>query len=629
MKTEMDESLMKIRKSILDYNNNPVVKKLKQEYSRPSFFEMLSKDRSETVHSAFIRWMLQGDDFAVSSQYSPIMLFLDLLIRRDDNQHGSEAKLIDVQFSNNILTRSVSLTNLHVITEYPVKKLAESKLHQITDKDEKEIFEEIVNKVQDRIDIYLECDIEDNENFNKLQIIIENKVESVEGTPKKTYKGVDNYSKLSQTQRYYFAANISKNSEENSNENKQVLQLFVYLTPLSTMELDNFTELDDALKCTEVNNYIQINYQDILDYIIIPLLNSDNLSDRVRVLLNEYKKALTIPSVIEEDEKGEKDIQKLLVMASQENERKAISDYLRNNADLIKQSICMANRNIILADSEKSFCQEKMEAVISKKEDEVKRKYEKKDYTKKRIRIGRKNKTFEEVCRDLNASDVLLLLDFYKQNYRLMIAALKILVDSKPQNDDNISSDEFAIWQEIYTQLSSGSQDLSKYNLYIEGKQIGINLSKRNVVRQLVQHIKLDDDTTKIMNDEIVKKMFLLGKKKPSDFTRYDGLKNKATNQDAQDKDVSPKYELVPLNKDNLNDNYVYFVSNQWGVLPLPDFKKRKKGKYPSGWGGNFGKFLDFFEKNQNYYNVKIERVGDKTNSSDNTSPDNTVTEER
>lgn len=607
------------RKDIMDYNKDSDVQKLKYAYSRPSFFEMLSKDRSETVHSAFIRWLLQGDDIAVSPHYSPIMMFLDLLIRRDDNQYQykkEKKRLIDENFSNAILTRSVSLTNLHATTEYPVKKLAEDKLNRINNSKERNDFNNNINGVKDRIDVLIECDLKGIPGFDSLQIIIENKVESVEGGPKNckmSEKGGSNdcqkddkYKNMTQTERYYYAAKLDKGSKK--------MQIFVYLTPLSTLELDDYENLDDALKCTEKDHYIQINYQDILDYIMIPLLNSDNISDRVRVLLEEYKSTLTIPSIVESDD--EKSIQKLLVMASQDNERKILSDYLTKYKQLIKASICVANRSVILQGDEKSYCQWLMEEFLNSQNNSDFNKNKKgwPDFTGKKI----KSKSFEDFCKEIKASDILLLLEFYKQNYRLMIAAIKILVDTTSENDDSISSDDFSEWQDIYTQLSSGTQDTSKYRLEINGDTIGEKYNKRELVRQLVQNIELTGNLIQSMNQDIVGKMFL--HEKPKDITRYDGLRKKDDNENS-------RYVLEKLTQKNSNQFSLY-VSNQWGILPLPDSKKNDTVNYPSGWGGNFGKFLDFFEKNQNY-NVKIERVGDETNSSDNTSPDNTVTEER
>lgn len=88
------------------------------------------------------------------------------------------------------------------------------------------------------------------------------------------------------------------------------------------------------------------------------------------------------------------------------------------------------------------------------------------------------------------------------------------------------------------------------------------------------------------MNDNIVSRMFLINEK-PSDYCRYDGLKIE-----------DGKYVCSTLNE-SIKDDFYYYVSNQWGVLPLSNKEKQDKKNHPSGKGGNFGKLLDYFINNK------------------------------
>lgn len=668
-----------IKQQILEYNNDLSIRSLRENYNRASFFELLSKGRSETVHSAFIKWLLQGEGYSGAEEYSPLMTFLDILIRRDEQQQA----LLPSAFSNAVLSRKINIKSISTTCEKMVKDLAKDKIRELEDDEEKKNIQLIAENSQDRIDIFVDCDIENAEEYNNLQIIIENKVGSKEGGKKEKETGYEEYDQADQTKRYYLAAHNDKKGE---------VQIFVYLTPLSSVLLDDFQNLDDTLKCDCKESYIQINYQDILDYIITPLLQSDSLSQRTKVLYEEYRSTLTIPSISDID-LNEKDIQQLLVMASSSEEKEKLCSYLKDYSELIQKSIFLSNRNIVLEDSDKTECQQMMEILLNadfsgyregkkyaifakdviclpkeisfeefkkispiqvtddanlyadslnKKiremmtgtkaeewtQDKLNEKFgngvvlpkaahaknriieldgsDRKKYKFQTAEVrssgkGEETKTnvcvtpiksFEVCCKELGFSDYLLLLDFYKKNYRLILAAIKILVDTSGEGGNIISSDEFAKWTEIYTQLT-GSTDRTKYKLSIDGKPITLHgVSKRQLVRLLVDKINLNDEMMKDMNDNIVSRMFLI-KEKPSDYCRYDGLKIE-----------DGKAKRSTLSESN-KDDFDYYVSNQWGVLLLSNKEKQDKKNHPSGKGGNFGKLLDYFINNEDL-GVKI-----------------------
>ena len=164
---------------IFKFNSDKDIIALREQYNRPSFFEIISKQRSETTYSAFLKWLFQIKNEVVS----PIMGLLDILV-----QHSFDEKALNPDLRTAILSRKLKISNIQVETEKSVGQLAQAaKDSSANDADKKKLLENIAKYCQDRIDIFIECDIEikdDNkEEDKKLQIIIENKIDSTEGGP--------------------------------------------------------------------------------------------------------------------------------------------------------------------------------------------------------------------------------------------------------------------------------------------------------------------------------------------------------------------------------------------------------------------------------------------------------------
>ena len=98
-----------------------------------------------------------------------------------------------------------------------------------------------------------------------------------------------------QTTRYYIGTHRT--------DTKDICQIYTYLTPLVSHRLSNFEKLKEE-QCQynkekkrknkirilrEDDHFVQINYQDILDGIVIPLLSSPSLTTRNRFFLEEFK----------------------------------------------------------------------------------------------------------------------------------------------------------------------------------------------------------------------------------------------------------------------------------------------------------------------------------------------------
>ena len=293
-----------------EYLNQIIRLMMREKYNDPSFFEIISKERSETTFSSFLKWLFSINVSLDSA--SPVMMLLDILVRRSNMQQENTV-LIPENLKTWIVSRKIKIQSLHVETEQPVSSLARDVFDALckNNKDEyKKGYEtgwidypdfvnalQIASNSQDRIDLFIDCNIVDISGDNKkLQIIVENKIDSKEGGAKK-YKDSTrlpkDYLDASQTKRYYLGTH---RTDKNAGD---VYQLYVYLTPLPSAKLDNFNHLKDkqSAELRDNEHFIQINYQDILDGIIVPLLHSPSLSSRSRFFLEEFKNELTYPNV--------------------------------------------------------------------------------------------------------------------------------------------------------------------------------------------------------------------------------------------------------------------------------------------------------------------------------------------
>ena len=297
---------------IIRFNGDKELLTLREKYNEPSFFEIISKERSETTFSSFLKWLFSSS--APMDSSSALMLLLDILVRRSVEQQENTV-LIPEQLKSGIVTRQLKIQSLKVETEQLVSTLARAVfdalcVNNIDDyrrgKDKGwadfPAFSEslqIASNCQDRIDLFIDCGIIDIDGRSKeLQIFIENKVDSKEGgakkyTEKQAARLPRKYIDAPQTGRYYMGTHREDNNAG------EVYQLYVYLTPMPSDLLDNFRLINktDVEGLRDDEHFIQINYQDILDGVISPLLHSSSLSTRSRFFLEEFKNELTYPSV--------------------------------------------------------------------------------------------------------------------------------------------------------------------------------------------------------------------------------------------------------------------------------------------------------------------------------------------
>lgn len=270
----MERTYQTYLNKIIEFNSDKALIALRERYNEPSFFEIISKQRSETTFSAFLKWLLQGNS-TMFGHNVPIMMLLDTLVRKSGEQKGA-AKLIDDDLKKNIVTRKMKMMSLKVDTEKAISELAKMAMYSGYFKTSD--MRKIVLGCQDRVDIYIEGDAVVNDEKKKVQIIIENKIDSKEGGAKVNKKfDLNEYANASQTKRYYIGSHW---------KNDGAYQIYVYLTPNL---LSSSNDIDE--------HFIRLSYQDILDDIITPLLNSSSLSNRSRFFLEEFSNELTFPSI--------------------------------------------------------------------------------------------------------------------------------------------------------------------------------------------------------------------------------------------------------------------------------------------------------------------------------------------
>lgn len=289
-----------LQKLILEFNKNPENQKLIDYYTSKSFFEILSKPRSETVHSSFLAWILEGKDFSTGDLDSPVMGLLDILSEKSLEAEIPNAGAGEYKFPKDLLQRVLSRSA--TITVDSVK--LEECLPGINEKDK--------NKKENRFDITLRCTVnnyEETDANNKLLIVIENKIGSKESSKKN-----DN-NKIWQTQRYF---NSIINTDEGKEQYQEHYKIFVFLTPPNA----------EGPKC---QNFVHITYQDIMDRILDPLANSSKLGDKAKVLIQDYIKTLSVPAFTEDDtEKKTKKYSVLAVGAEEQNKLTAFEERARS-----------------------------------------------------------------------------------------------------------------------------------------------------------------------------------------------------------------------------------------------------------------------------------------------------------
>lgn len=592
-----------IKQLLLDFYSNQENVKLVDYYTSQTFFDAIKKSRSETVHSAFLAWLLEGKDFPNQGNNSTLMHFLQILLRRYEgitNEMDPQEKAeFDTSLSDALYSGTLNLSNIKVETEKPVSDF-------LSGADQK-----------DKLDIYISCNTNiptaaDPKFFKTLRIFIENKVGSIENGPKgnkakyditinvsssgadgssktksmevdaekystipKTY---DNYNLLYQTDRYYCACK----SDDSNN-----IDLFVFLTAISQKELDTFSHLQHGEDLCWCEKYINICYQDILDYVIEPLLDTPNMSDKTIAWLNEYVKCLSIPGAAVDEEGKVRVDDKQIIMAVSDSEKKRVEHFIKENANnkkLLNALIPLyATKDYYsIGDDELYSFEDALKCIFDDTEEEItiKKSSNKFQLTKKEskfntdvqlksgyflnvncetdVAIEHINNVLEQKGMSKRLSKIQVdedakqfLEPFWDRNYSLILSALHILSESN------------GLYADLYEQFSS--RDNTKFSINGAG-----SYSKMAVVIEYVKYILKNskhqsDDITK--NPDI-QKYFINIAEGPS---KLDLLitEDKWVEQRNKDEKIKISTGKKMLASDRFKpielDGKTYYISTQWG----------------------------------------------------------------
>ena len=288
-----------IKDLIIQFNLDESIDNLKRYYATSTTWNAIKQSRRETSHTQFLAWFFRNKEFNADPYAGPIKRLIVLLLKWANKQDRAH---FDDELANSIYAQNLSILSYDVTSEKEIN---------------------VPTYGQGNIDIFITCEAKVNDSQRNINIVIENKIGSPETTKKETDKNGKELT-LYQTEAYY--QYITK-------EYKDDINLFVFLKP-TDCDLENITEAE--CKCKE---YIQINYQVLLDNIIQPIYDQEGISAGNRSLLKEYIKILGKPAETENSDKNTSNTYKTIKIAMTEKEREMLKTFFKNNEDLIRATI--------------------------------------------------------------------------------------------------------------------------------------------------------------------------------------------------------------------------------------------------------------------------------------------------
>lgn len=318
-----------ITTQLLDFNSNPLNDAIRNYYDKPNMWKILGVERKELNHSQFLAWMLNSE---FGGEKIFLKQFVNLLLRNgcksiDDNEDLKALRTAVIQNSLKIVSCSIK-------TECPINSLSRI-------------------RVSDRLDIYVNAEIEGcGDKHSHLELIIENKINSKEGRAKDVLKGVTDpteeeilYKEQSQTERYYYACSKQDGLRLPSEDLVSTIQAFVYLSVYGKGK--NYKAKEDK--------FINISYQDLVDYVIEPLKGREDLDTFTQQSINDYLKNLCNPL-------------NTTKMAITETEKELLKDFYDRNESLILAALeVMINDEDATEEQKETYRQIKENAQNSRK----------------------------------------------------------------------------------------------------------------------------------------------------------------------------------------------------------------------------------------------------------------------
>lgn len=319
----VDISNINFKKEFLELTQSHEFSLLRNFYEKKSYLEILGVARQETVHSNFLAWVLNPFETHRVGDYNIKNLLKTAVISVEKT--GQEKPLwLSPEFENAIVCDNYTLTDIQVVTE----KVIDSKK---------------------RIDIFISCKMSINhlEPFDLL-VIIENKVKSSEHDMQTCF-----YREWAEKQ--VTAANSKV--------------VCLYLTPILMLELIDLYQSHNASEHKKKpcdKNYIHINYQMIMDYVLQPLAQR-SIDQEARERIYDYMRGLSLNSLIQNNDNKNKDES---IMAISAEEKELVNAFCEKYHDILTAISLVQSEDETLDPSERE-----MHRNIAKKQSE-------KDYTK-------------------------------------------------------------------------------------------------------------------------------------------------------------------------------------------------------------------------------------------------------
>lgn len=275
-----DLTIQQIRNEILKFKNDPISQKLANYYTSKSLAEIYGNSRKEISHSNFIGWLLDSNESHGLGGFT-LEKFLEILVIASHSKHYEKHK----QLFDSVISGDIVFSDTKVVLEKALPGVG-------------------------RLDIYIETFVKTSNSKFPLRIVIENKVQTKEHSD--------------QTSSYaeYFE----------SIGDTEVNTLYVYLTVISGVELSELQEREEV-ECSS-KEFIQINYQYLVDYLIEPVLSRE-LPEKIKFLIKDYLQSLSQPAL--SDDSGS--LKQELVMAIGNEERELLSKFWEQNQKLILSAI--------------------------------------------------------------------------------------------------------------------------------------------------------------------------------------------------------------------------------------------------------------------------------------------------
>ena len=256
---------------IQSINGDALLSQLHNLYESTSLMDVFSVSRREMSHSTFLYELLKEDSFHGLGTL-PLQLFMDAVLRRANMQQtklgdGSGKDVMFPSLKSAILSRNLLCSHVQVETEKPFCD---------------------VDKNSGRVDILATFQVnplsrDGNYDVEYINLIIENKIYAGERDDQtlKYYKHFDAFLKNK--------AGDKVDIKQRLAGPRKLYNIYVYLTPAAPSDIDQLKTPESACK-----ECVQICYQDILDYVVDPLLKEPGLTVNGRFILEGYRKSLGV-----------------------------------------------------------------------------------------------------------------------------------------------------------------------------------------------------------------------------------------------------------------------------------------------------------------------------------------------